>query len=319
MKFPKIQNMLFVLLSTLLTFQANAQLEVAITIDDVPNGTTFGKETYASRLLTKLDSIKIPIAIFINEGKIQKTQDPEKSSKLLDEWAKRDYITLGNHSYSHSSYSEIGFDKFTEDVIKGEDRTRSLAKINRKELRYFRFPYNDLGNDSIQHHQMREFLKLNKYQITPFTVESSDWMYNYVYEYALSIGDFEKAKGIGEEYVLKTLEAFAYCEELSTQLYKRPIRQIYLCHDNAINADFLPKIVTLLKEREYKFISLESALKDKLYQQPDNYYNKWGISWLYRWMKEGEREKKMQSGPDTSAIKNWYNDVQKKSGKKIVD
>jgi len=42
------------------------------------------------------------------------------------------------------------------------------------------------------------------------------------------------------------------------------------------------------KKKKYKIISFEEALQDVVYQQKDTYYKKWGISWVYRWMKNQE-------------------------------
>ncbi len=71
---------------------------------------------------------------------------------------------------------------------------------------HFRFPYNDLGIDSLQHAKIDSVLAMKNYVSSPFTVESSDWMFNYIYEYYLSQSNFKKAKEIGELYVSKTID-----------------------------------------------------------------------------------------------------------------
>jgi len=61
-----------------------SQKNVSITIDDVPNTSMFKKDGYKSILLEKLDSLKIPIAIFINESLIYKTDSVAKNFELLN-------------------------------------------------------------------------------------------------------------------------------------------------------------------------------------------------------------------------------------------
>ncbi len=290
-----------------------SQNKVSITIDDVPNTNRFEKDGYRSVLLEKLDSLEIPIAIFINESFIYKTDSISKNLELFNNWTRKEYITLGNHSFNHSKYSAIGIDSFAYEVMNGESISRQLSKKYKKNLNYFRLPYNDLGKDSLQHLQIRNFLKEKGYVIAPHTIESSDWMYNTVYEFYLDNNDFKKAKQIGEEYLAKTLEYFDFFENLAKEDYKRPINQIYLCHDNKLNADFLPKLVAKLKMRDYEFISLKDALTDSIYSQKDNFFQDWGISWLYRWKAtQEERIEVLEQEPSNETIRKHFEKTLKK-------
>lgn len=284
-----------------------AQTNVAITLDDVPNTRKFERDNYQSILLDKLDSIAIPIAIFINEGLIYKTDSISKNFELLNDWIKTDYITVGNHTFSHSRYSELGFESFKLDIEKGEYITRELTNKYTKSLHYFRFPYNDLGKDSTQHEKIDSLLQAKKYLSTPFTIESSDWMFNYIYEHYLKNNEFEAAAKIGNLYVEKTLAYFEFYDSLSTTIYGRKVNQIYLCHDNSLNADYLIKIIAQLKTQNYNFVSLDQALEDTVYQQEYRYYRKWGISWFYRWIpSQKERVKWMKKEPNIDAIYELY-------------
>ncbi|MBA9074936.1 peptidoglycan/xylan/chitin deacetylase (PgdA/CDA1 family) [Flavobacterium gossypii] len=286
---------------------AQAQKQVAITIDDVPNTKKFQQDRFKAQLLKKLDSMQLPVAIFINEGKIYATDSVSKNFQLLNDWAKRKYVTLGNHTFSHPRYSDVGFDAFTSDIDKGESITRELAKKLGKPLKHFRFPFNDLGKDSLQRNEIENYLAQKDYQITPFTVESTDWAFDIAYEYYLAKGDKANAKIIGEKYVSKTIEIFDFFEAQSELQFHRQISQIYLCHDNSLNADYLPKIIRLLKAKKYTFISLDEALKDKVYQQKNNYHKKWGISWFYRWMtSQGEISRVMKKEPNNEEIEKLY-------------
>lgn len=281
-----------------------SQRQVAITIDDIPNRTYF-KENVGTKMLETLDSLEIPICIFINEGKVMK-QDSLLKQEILKQWLSRKYITPANHSYSHYHYSEVGFDIFTKDVLLGEKLTRKWAP--QKKLNYFRFPFNDLGKDSLQQDSIRQFLRDHNYVIAPFTVESVDWMYNYIYDYYMAENDLLKAEEIGKAYVEKTLEFFQYIEQITDQRYGRKIRQIYMCHDNNLNARYLPEIISRLETRGYSFISMKKAMKDKVYKQPDFYYKKWGISWVYRWMQSpSERKELIQNEPLMEDIEKLYN------------
>ena len=306
------EHLFIILFSVFAHFSFAQQKSISITIDDVPNTTKYEKDHFRPILLSVLDSLKVPFSVFINEDKIYKTTWLDKNKELFETWVKNEHAIIGNHTYSHSRYSEVGFENFVKDIEKGDSLTKLYAAKYNKELKFFRFPFNDMGKDSTQHIQIREYLKSKDFSIAPFTVESSDWMFDMVYQYYLNNGDTEKAKAIGKQYVDKTLELVHFYDRMATSLYRRSVQHIYLCHDNAINADYLAEIITKLKQADYKIVSFEESLKDPIYKQKDTYYKKWGISWLYRYMDtQEERVKWMKLEPGISKIETLYNQINK--------
>lgn len=298
----------------MITFMASyahaQQKSISITIDDVPNTTEYLKVNFNPKLLNVLDSLKVPFTIFINEGMVYKTEFLDKNKHLLEKWIDKKQVVIGNHTYSHSRYSEVGFDSFSKDIEQGEMLTKEYAYRNNRDVKYFRFPFNDMGKDSIEHIKIREYLESKEYTIAPFTIESSDWMFDAVYRYYLESGEKEKAQNIGNLYVMKTMELISFFEAMCETLYNRPVNHIYLCHDNAINADYLAEIIERLRKEKYDIVSFEESLTDTIYQQSDNYYKKWGISWLYRWMSsQKERVEWMKKEPVLSEIENTYNKI----------
>ena len=276
----------------ILTFQTciAQQKQVSITIDDVPNTLLYKEDAFKSKLLDQLDAMNIPVAIFINEKNIYKTEFQDKNLEGLTRWLKNKNVIAGNHSYSHINYADTTLKGFQQDILKGETLT---TRIIHQRPRYFRFPYNSLGDDSIEHADIRQFLKDQGYIQTPFTVESEDWAYNSLYENALKNHDNDKARQIGEQYVTHTLEMFQYFETLTQQLYGRTIRHIYLCHDNRLNTDFMEKLLNELRASGYSFITLKEALEDTVYQSNEYYFGRYGFSWIYRWQQNDEKRRQM--------------------------
>jgi hypothetical protein len=308
-----MKKLFFVGLFCLTAGIASGQQSVAITIDDVPNIQLFESNHPTSLLQEKLDSLHIPIAIFINEGNLGQPQAAEKSIKLLKSWLSRDYITAGNHGFVHKNYGEAGFEAFQEDVNKGEKHTGSLVKGLGKELKYFRFPFNSLGNDSLEQVKAQKYLGTKGYISTPFTVESEDWLFAILYDKALAEHNVSHAAEIGEKYLAYTRNLFSYLDSLSVKQYGRSVRQIYLCHDNRLNAHYLAKIVGQLKQDGYKLISLDEAMNDPLYQLPSYYFGKEGFSWLYRWIKDPkERMKWMKGEPSNAVIQKEFEEMNRK-------
>lgn len=62
-----------------------------------------------------------------------------------------------------------------------------------KRISYFRFPFNDMGQDNLQ------YLEQHHYKIAPYTIESSNLAFNDIYEYSLSANDTAKAIVVAEE------------------------------------------------------------------------------------------------------------------------
>src|SRR6056297_1202247 len=112
-------NKILILIS-LLTIgkQMFSQNKVAITIDDAPNITLYQNRKENAGLIWKLDSLKIPVTLFINEKLLHETNDLKKNIQLLNTWSQSAYISCGNHSFSHARYSEVEIDSFRTEVIK---------------------------------------------------------------------------------------------------------------------------------------------------------------------------------------------------------
>ena len=264
--------------------------EVSITIDDIPNVHVYKQHGFSSPLLNQINELKLPVAIFINERNVYLNEFEKENRQGLVKWLTNKNITPGNHSYSHMNYSDTSLAAFSEDVLNGAIITKETIKRNPL---YFRFPYNSMGKDSVAHHQVKLFLMETGYINAPFTIESEDWAFNSNYEVALRKNDMEKAKQIGESYLTYTLQLFQYFEKVCKELYGRNIKHVYLCHDNPLNADYLCELIKRLKHDGYTFISLNEALKDKVYQSKDHYTGRFGFSWVYRWQADETKRKSL--------------------------
>jgi hypothetical protein len=124
--------------------------------------------------------------------------------------------------------------------------------------------------------------------------------------------EYAKAAAITNDYITKTLAYFNFYDSLTIKIYGRKVKHIYLCHDNSINADYLPVLIEQLRNNDYAFISVDEAMQDEIYKQTDNYYKKWGISWLYRWMKnQQEISSFYKTEPSDEEIAKLYEQLNK--------
>jgi len=289
---------ILVLLLFITVLKVNPQpREVAVTIDDLPFNSLNKDINYCRQLTTglldKLTKYKIPATGFVNEGKLFDGNSlVSERLDLLKQWLGRGF-ELGNHTYSHKSLNSISAKEFTGDLLKGERYTRELMKDEAKDLIYFRHPFLHTGRSPEVRDSLQTFLKNHNYRIAPVTIDNSEWLFARAYEKALMENDSLMMNKVVDAYIPYMESKFEHFEFVSRELFGREIKQILLIHANKINSDHFDKLAEMIIKRDYRFISLEEALKDTAYNALDNYFGRGGISWLHRWALTEKRDKEI--------------------------
>ena len=292
------------------------QKRVAITIDDIPrNGWVADKDAESlmnSDFLRHILQAGTPVGAFFTPGNTLEDDSVLMHSNMLL-WIEEPLVTLGNHTMRHRNHAETDRKGFVDDVMIADSIIRSY--IVSKPLKYFRFPFNALGKDSADQAMKRGYLTDKGYILTPFTIESSDYAYNAVYANEIRNGNTRRADSIAYAYVEYTIALFNETERFSKELFGRDIAHIFLCHDNLLHVQCYPELIRRLKEQGYTFITLDEALQDPIYQTPNYYHGKAGISWIYRWIADTAKRKeylRKASDPDM----NIYREFQRLSNGK---
>src|SRR5262249_4483931 len=121
--------------------------------------------------------------------------------------------------------------------------------------------------------------------------------------------DSEMMKRVSSEYLKFAERKFDSCEQVAGDFFGRPIKQILLLHANELTADNLDGLATMLENKGYRFISLEEALKDPVYQVPDKYIAT--SDWLSHWA--FSKGKKFNSPSPPDFIQKAFQDNQRKA------
>ena len=262
--------------------------EVCFTIDDLPTVSYSIQQTDYQLALTKdllatFDQYQIPAIGFVNERKLYLNGVLDSSQvHLLEQWLQHGY-ELGNHTFSHLNYHSSTLGEYAEDIIQGEQITGPLMEKYQRTLTYFRHPYLRIGRTKAHHDSLRHFLEQRQYQEAPVTIDNDDYLFAKAYHNALVAEDSALMQQIGDEYVRYMEDKLIHFEQAAEMLEGRPIKQILLLHANKLNADYLGDLAAMYQRHQYKFISLQEALTDPVYQQEITVYGDWGISWLDRW------------------------------------
>lgn len=126
--------------------------EIAITMDDVawqaiPEPFEGHPNT---ALLGALRQKRVKAGLFA----AGKNVDNQRGSAILQSWSDDGHV-IGNHTYSHRSYSSLSFEDFSADVLKGESIMKPFAGYRGM----FRFPVLKEGDTAAKRDGMRTHLE----------------------------------------------------------------------------------------------------------------------------------------------------------------
>ncbi len=261
------------------------QRQIAISIDDLPVvrcQTLEMRRQVTDCLVSTLRLHQIPAIGFVNEQKLGEPEPNPDDVALLETWLDAG-LELGNHTYSHPSLFSTPLEDFKLQVLRGVQVTGRLLRDRGLRLKYFRHPFLNTGPSHDTKDAFEKFLEREGYTAAPVTVDNSEWIYADAYDAANMRGDTVLASAIGADYIRYMKNVLEFYETLSRDLFEREISQVLLIHANQLNADCLGNLILMFQRREYKFISLDAALRDPAYRSADYYIGEKGISWLQRW------------------------------------
>ncbi|NPD47991.1 MULTISPECIES: polysaccharide deacetylase family protein [unclassified Lentimicrobium] len=279
----KLILQVYFILSTIVSIaQSN---KIVISIDDVPCAnckTLLITENVNDKLISTFKKFNVPAIGFVNEIKLYNNKLPETSRiEILEQWLRNGY-ELGNHTFSHVDINKLSIEEYETDILRGEIITKPMMKRYGEELIYFRHPQLRTGSTAEYKNQLDSILLKHHYTTAPVTMDNDEFIYAYCYKKAKERNDSSTMKIVADDYISYMNDIFIYYEKLSIDFLSYNLSHILLLHANELNADYLDEILQVLINRNYSFITLEEALKDKAYMLPESFSDR-GISWIDRW------------------------------------
>lgn len=285
---------------------------VSITFDDLPVvgiSNLSDRKQITKDLLEKITRYDIPAVGFVNEGKLYDPDLEPEEVALLESWLDAG-LELANHSYSHLRFDTTPLVEFKKDVLRGEIVTRRLLEERDIQMRYFRHPFLNTGNNPDKISAFNEFLAEHNYITAPVSIDNSDWFYNRAYSNALLDRNEQLANRIADDYVRYMEVIFRHVEQFTHSILGREPAQILLLHANRLNADHFHRIAELIADLGYGFVTLEEALADSVYQMPWIYNEPSTLRGLTRrWQEMGG-----DSLANRPAIPDWVAEVAERGG-----
>jgi peptidoglycan-N-acetylglucosamine deacetylase len=275
----------------LFAISAQAQKQIAITLDDLPVATysqnpapeaIAAQQEITRSVLATLQKHHVPAIGFVNEVKLNTPGARDAYAALLQSWLDAG-MELGCHGYSHLYLSDTTLAEYEADFARGTVITPLLMKQAGKREHYYRYPFNDTGDTAEKRDGFVAYLAQQGYEPAPMTLENDDWMYAALYDQALQKSDHALAARLRDAYLAENEQKIAFVERVASEEFHREIPQIADLHVNRLNADALDALLAQFEHHGYKFVSLTTALAGPAYATKDLYVGRGGISWLERW------------------------------------
>jgi peptidoglycan-N-acetylglucosamine deacetylase len=258
-------------------------IEVAITVDDLPRPPFPQDGVPAQVLLDKLSSAFArhhlpPVTGFVNGHRLE--EHPEDKRALMH-WVKKGNL-LGNHTYSHMDLAKVTLDQYDADVERNEALLESVqgAPQPGRDWRVFRYPYLQEGSSEATREATREYLFERGYRIAEVTVDFEDWQWFPIFARCSADGDPRAVDKLRARYRRAARDTLLDADRTARELFGRRIRQVLLLHAGNFTAEMIEDLLDEYEAMGVRFIKLDDALHDSVYQLDPRFARRWGSPFL---------------------------------------
>jgi len=249
------------------------------------------------RLLRPFREQHIPVIGFVNERR-QVDFGADGLRRILDVWLDAG-ADLGNHSASHLNINVVPLEEYEADILAGEPVVRAALEARGRALRYFRHPFLFTGPTQQAHDHLQAFLDTHGYRVAPVTFDNGDYMFAALYN-----RDAFRDR-VRQAYVPYMTSVVSFFESRSVEVVGREFPQILLIHASQMNADLMPDLIRMFRERGYAFVTVDEALADPAYRLRDGYVGRGGFSWIHRWSRTMGLPPRGEPEPPDWVAENW--------------
>lgn len=262
--YPLVRRTFFITIFSLFIIPNTAQAaDVAITMDDfrfVDSPLMTGREQ-DTRILSALEKNKMEAALFVIGSVLEQPLARER----LAAWD-RDHHIIANHTYTHTSYEELSFEQFSQEIIK----TQEVLAPYRNSQKLFRFPMLAEGETREKRDEMRAFLKEHGYRNGYVTIDTSDWYIDSRLVDRLTQDPKADLSGYRDYYLHHIWDRAQYYDGLSQKVLGRSVKHTLLIHHTQLNALFLNDLIAMFRSKGWRIIPAREAFQDPVFQmEPD--------------------------------------------------
>ncbi len=250
--------------------------EIAITFDEVPGAQTFGKvdaRAISYMILEALKKYNVKATGFVIGSNVGENAD------LLGDWLNAGQ-KLGSMTFSNQDINELDPENYVKEIRSGNDEIEDILSNFGQTTRYFRYPFLHYGQTSRIKKAVGGYLDSKGIVVGHATVIVDDYLYDMQLQKFGDVPDSSEYMLLLDQYLNSILDELERVEELTMKVAGRPVKQILKLRCNRLNATYLDDILSALKARGYRFITLDAALRDPIYQQSESYTGTRGLGWV---------------------------------------
>ncbi|HEV3110856.1 MAG TPA: polysaccharide deacetylase family protein [Candidatus Binataceae bacterium] len=249
--------------------QAIAPMQVAVTVDDLPfdaphlnRERMMAIERNIARAL-KVNDVRESYGFAIG---IEAVKFPGSIAALKD-WLEEGY-PLGNHTYSHLGLSTVSAAEYIADIERDDQFLNSVdpAAAPLQKRRFFRYPYLEEGDNLEKREAVRDYLLRNGYRIAEVTIDYQDWAWDDAYLRCIGEHNTNAVQWLRLHVLDAARRHLRRSQKLAQLIFGRDIKQILLLHLSTLNSLALQDVLKAMRIDGVRFITLEEALADPVYQ-----------------------------------------------------
>jgi peptidoglycan/xylan/chitin deacetylase (PgdA/CDA1 family) len=258
--------------------------EVALTFDDLPSHGPLpqglSRTDIAKSIIGALEAAQAPpIYGFVNAKRI--AEDPS-SEQVLQLWRDAGF-PLGSHTYSHIGANTNSTEAFEQDLLADEPTLKKY--MDGQEWHWLRFPFLQEGDTVEKHRALETLLKNHGYRVAEVSLSFGDYGYNEPYARCLAKNDQQGIEALKKSYLDGAVDSLVVGQKMSQMVYGRDIKHVMLLHIGGFETVMLPKLLELLKDKNFKLITLQEAESDPAYAADAPLDGNWGGTFLQQMMR----------------------------------
>jgi peptidoglycan/xylan/chitin deacetylase (PgdA/CDA1 family) len=243
---------------------AQAPLELAITIDDLPVHAPYPPgvtpDAVSRQMISALKAGGVPVTGFVNAVGMQ---GQPGTAGVLERWHAAGAV-LGNHGWAHRSLSEMSVAEFEQELVKDEP---ALVRHGAgTDWHWFRYPFLDEGKDDAQRTAARKVLARHGYRVAAVTAGWSDWAWTPAYARCTARHDAAGTAELERLYLAAVRQSIVDDRDTAHKLYGRDIPYVLLMHVSAMSARMMPQVLRIYRDAGFQFVSLADAERDPAYR-----------------------------------------------------
>lgn len=266
-----------------LATKPGAAQKAAITFDDLPlNGSLppgVTRVQIAREAVALLKGRHLPPAYgFINAAKLEGTAD---AAEALRVWAASE--PMGNHTYRHMDLNANPAEAF-EREIDGNEPVLELLAGNNSNWHWLRYPFLREGDSVDKRRAVRAYLQAHGYRIAQVTLDWEDYLWNSAYARCAAKNDAKSIDWLKSSYLSIESSYLDLGRDLAQLVYGHDINHVLLLHLGAFTSTILPDALDLMQKKGFRFVTLEEAESDPVYEGDPDVGSKDGGTLLELWM-----------------------------------